>query len=205
MAAPSIAVGDRWTYRCSDGYRTPVVWTETHEVIAIDQTGIAIRVTGRGDTMDFRRVELFAAPGQLLVGSVYDNAETRRFDTPISVYRYPLTPGTRWDEYVANFDETRDKKDVVNRYVQVGGYQTVNTPAGTFDAITMRVFMTVDIDDPFRFPTHCNYEVWYSAQAGASVRETKRAAYIERNSGMDPAQVRTQNSVIELVSYARRG
>src|SRR5215475_4114898 len=92
-AAPSMTVGDRWTYDCSDGYRTPVRWRETHEIIAIDQTGIAIRVTGRGDTVDFQRVELYAAPGQMLVGAVYDNAETRRFTTPISVYRFPLTPG----------------------------------------------------------------------------------------------------------------
>jgi hypothetical protein len=35
-------------YHCSDGYRVPVVWTETHEVIAVDATGIAVRVTGRG-------------------------------------------------------------------------------------------------------------------------------------------------------------
>jgi len=202
--APSLTVGDRWTYNCSDGYLTRVNWTETHEITAIDQTGIAIRVTGRGDTMNFERIELFAAPGQMLVGSVYDNAETRRFDSPISVYRFPLTPGARWNENVANFDELRQKDDVVNRYVQVGGHQTIATPAGTFDAVTMRVFMSLDIDDPFRFPTQCNYEVWYSQQAGASVRETKWAAYLERTSGLDTAQIRTQNTVIELASYSRR-
>jgi len=204
-AAPSLAVGDRWTYNCSDGYRTRVNWIETHEISAIDQTGIAIRVTGSGDTMNFARVELYAAPGQMLVGSVYDNAETRRFASPISVYRFPLTPGTTWNENVANFDELRDRNDVVNRYVRVGGHQTIATPAGTFDAVALRVFQTVDIDDPFRFPTQCNYEVWYSQQAGASVRETKSAAYLERTSGIDAAQVRTQNTVIELASYSRRG
>jgi hypothetical protein len=35
------------------------------------------------------------------------------------------------------------------------------------------------------------------------VRQTKWAAYIER-SGMEAAQVRTQNTVIELASYSRR-
>ena len=96
-AAPSLAVGDRWVYNCSDGYRTRVNWTETHEISAIDQTGIAVRVTGRGDTMNFERVELYSAPGQMLIGAVYDNAETRRFASPISVYRFPLTPGASWE------------------------------------------------------------------------------------------------------------
>jgi hypothetical protein len=202
--APSLAVGDRWVYNCSDGYRTRVNWTETHEVTAIDQTGIAVRVTGRGDTLNYQRVELYAAPGQMLVGAVYDNAETRRFNSPISVYRFPLTPGTTWNENVANFDELHARNDVVNRYVQVGGHQTISTPAGTFDAVALRVFMTVDIDDPFRYPTNCNYEVWYSQQAGATVRQVKTAAYLERTGGMDAAQVRTQNTVIELASYSRR-
>jgi hypothetical protein len=203
--APALAVGDRWTYSCSDGYRTPVRWTETHEIIAIDASGIAVRVTGRGDTMDFERVELFAAPGRMLIGAVYDNAETRRFASALTVYRFPLTPGDTWNETVANFDDLRHKNDVVNRYVKVGGHETIATPAGTFDTVAMRVFMSVDVDDPFRFPTQCTYEIWYSPQAGAAVRETKRASYIERTSGIDAAQVRTQNTVIELASYSRRG
>ena len=203
--APSLAVGDRWVYSCSDGYRTPVRWTETHEISAIDATGIAVRVSGCGDTVDFQRVELFAAPGRMLIGAVYDNAETRRFASPISVFRFPLTPGDAWDETIANFDDLRQKNDIVNRYVKVGGHQTIATPAGTFDAVAMRVFMSVDVDDPFRFATQCNYEVWYSPQAAATVRQTKWAAYIERTSGNDPAQVRTQNTVIELASYSRHG
>src|SRR3954462_9905919 len=48
-AAPSLAVGDRWVYNCSDGYRTQVRWTETREISAIDPAGITMRVTGRGD------------------------------------------------------------------------------------------------------------------------------------------------------------
>jgi hypothetical protein len=202
-AAPAWRVGDRWTYACSDGYREPVTWTETHEVIAVDATGIAVRVTGRGETMDFARVELYAAPGEMLVGAVYDNAETRRFRSPISLYRFPLAPGMSWDQTVANFDELTQRDDQVNRFVRAGGYERVATPAGTFDAIALRVFMSVNVDDPFRLPTRCNYVVWWAPQAGAMVRETKSAAYLERGGGMDPAQIRAQNSVIELASFAR--
>ena len=43
MPAPVWRVGDRWVYNCSDGFRLPVQWVETHEVTAVDATGIAVR------------------------------------------------------------------------------------------------------------------------------------------------------------------
>ena len=54
-AAPSPAVGARWTYRGREGFRVPVVWEETHEVTAVGATGITIRVTQKGPTLDFVR------------------------------------------------------------------------------------------------------------------------------------------------------
>jgi len=201
--APVWRVGDAWTYDCRDGYRTPVTWRETHEVTAVDASGIAVRVTARGETMNFTRTELYAAPGTLLVGAVYDNAETRRFRSPLTLYRFPLAPGTTWDETVANYDELAQREDAVNRYARVLGHQQVTTPAGTFDTIALQVFMNLNVNDPFRFPTRCDYAQWWSPQVGALVRETKSAAYVERNSGSDPAQVRTQNTTIDLVSYRR--
>jgi hypothetical protein len=202
-ARPAWRVGDRWTYHCSDGYRVPVTWTEFHEVTVIDATGIAVRVTASGETMNFSRVELYSAPGTMLVGAVYDNAETRRFRTPLTLYRFPLTPGTGWDETVANYDELTQREDSVNRYVRVGGYETVATPAGAYRAVALRVFMNLNVDDPFRLPTRCNYAVWWAPDVGAMVRETKSAAYIERGGGMDAAQVRTQFTVTELTSFRR--
>jgi hypothetical protein len=60
--APTLRLGDRWVYSCSDGYRVPVTWVETHEVTAVDATGIAVRVMGKGE-VNFQRVELLSSPG----------------------------------------------------------------------------------------------------------------------------------------------
>ena len=81
--APSVRVGDRWVYNCSDGYRVPVTWTETHQVITIDSTGIAVRVTLVGPTMNYNRVELWQAPGIVVIGSIYDDAINRDFTEPL--------------------------------------------------------------------------------------------------------------------------
>ena len=201
--APVFRVGDRWVYNCTDGYRVPVTWVETHEVTAIDSTGTAVRVTLVGETMNYTRVELLASPGVLLVGAVYDDAETRRFKTPLTRYQFPLTSGATWNQNVDNYDELTQRQDSVNRYVKVGGYEKVTTPAGTFDAIVMRILMSVNVNDPFRFPTQCNYVLWWSEKAGAMVRETKFATYLERGDAREATAIRAQNTVIELASFMR--
>lgn len=203
--APVFRVGDRWVYNCSDGYRVKVTWVETHEVITIDSTGIAVRVTLVGETMNYKRVELLQSPGVLLVGAVYDDAETRRFKSPLTRYQFPLTSGVTWDQNVDNYDELTQQEDTVNRYVKVGGYEQVATPAGTFDAIRMRILMSANVNDPFRYPTECNYDLWWAEKPGAKVRETKYATYREKGDGPETVAIRAQNTTIVLASYTRVG
>jgi hypothetical protein len=101
--APVWRAGDRWTYDAKDGWRTPVTWEETHEVLSVAADGVSMRVTQRGPTVK-TRVERFTALG-ITVGAAFDN-ETRRFATPLERYRFPLTPGERWNQVgVANFNE----------------------------------------------------------------------------------------------------
>jgi hypothetical protein len=202
--APTVRVGDRWVYNCADGFRVPVTWVETHEVVKIDSTGIAVRVTLVGETMNYNRVELWTAPGVVAIGSAYDDAENRTFSAPMIRYQFPLTPGASWRQSLQSPNTENGLTNNIQRYVQVGGYSTVTTAAGTFNAILMRTLMQVDDNNPFRFPTECNYETWWAPEAGAKVRETKYATYRERGDSMDGAvQIRAQNTLIELASYSR--
>jgi len=201
IPAPTVRVGDRWVYNCSDGFRVQVTWVETHEVITIDSTGIAVRVTLVGPTMNYERVELWQAPGIVLIGSAYDNAETRKFVSPMIRFDFPLTPGASWRQQLQNVDPTTGLTSNISRFVRVGGYQTVSVPAGTFNALTMRTIMQVDDNNPFRFPTQCNYVTWFAQEVGATVRETKYATYRERGD-IDGFSIRSQNTTIELASYS---
>lgn len=200
--APTVRVGDRWVYNCSDGYRVPVTWVETHEVTIIDSTGIAVRVTLVGPTMNYTRVELWVSPGVVSIGSVYDDAENRSFESPLVRYQFPLTPGADWRQNLRNRNPENELMSSVIRYVKVGGYQSITTPAGTFNAVAMRTIMSVDDNNPFRFPTECNYETWWAESVGAKVRETKYATYRERGD-RDSVSIRAQNTTIELASYSR--
>ena len=201
-AAPSPAVGARWTYRGREGFRVPVVWEETHEVTALGAGGITIRVTQKGPTLDVERQEVLAAPGVVRTGALMD-VETRRFTEPLIRYRFPLAPGEAWNQWVDNFNETTNKAGQINRYVRVGGWEKVSTPAGVFDAIRMRVMMRLDDEEFWRYPTTCNYLVWYAPAVGAPVREEKDAEYYERGEEMDgQGAIRAQHTLLELTSYS---
>ncbi|HXT04253.1 MAG TPA: hypothetical protein VN760_08730 [Casimicrobiaceae bacterium] len=201
-AAPSPAVGARWTYRGREGFRVPVVWEETHEVTALGASGITIRVTQKGPTLDVERQEVLAAPGVVRTGALMD-VETRRFTEPLIRYRFPLAPGEAWNQWVDNFNETTNKAGQINRYVRVGGWEKVSTPAGVFDAIRMRVMMRLDDEEFWRYPTTCNYLVWYAPAVGAPVREEKDAEYYERGEEMDgQGAIRAQHTLLELTSYS---
>jgi hypothetical protein len=200
--APVYRVGDRWIYNARDGFRAPVIWDETHEVTAVDAKGITVRVSQKGPTVDNARTEQWLAPGIVSVGALFDN-ETRRFTTPLTRYQFPLTGGERWNQRLDNFNETTQQAGQVTRFAQVGGWDKVQTPAGEFDAIRLRVIMRLDDETFWRHATECNYEIWWSPAAGASVREVKYADYLERGDSRDAIRIRSQNALLELASFRR--
>lgn len=200
-AAPAPTVGARWTYRGREGFRSPVIWEETHEVTAVGADGLSVRVTLKGSSLDLERREVWAAPGLVRTGALMD-IETRRFATPLIRYRFPLAPGETWSQWVDNYNETSSRSGQINRYVRVGGWEKVATPAGVFDAIRLRVLMRLDDEEFWRYPTTCNYLIWYAPAVGAPVREEKEAEYLERGDARDgQGVIRAQHTLLELVSY----
>jgi hypothetical protein len=201
--APTFRVGDRWVYRATDGFRVPVVWDETHEVTAVAPDRITVRVTQKGPTVNNERVEIWTAAGSLATGAVFDE-ETRRFTPPAKIYEFPLAPGNTWNQWVSNFNQTTSREGEINRYVKVGGWEKVMTPAGAYDAIRLRVLMRLDDGEFWREPTTCNYLLLYAPAVGATVREEKNAEYREKGDQRDGiGAIPAQHAVLELVSYAR--
>jgi hypothetical protein len=199
--APAYRVGDRWVYHGDDGFRVKTEWDETHEIAAIGPDGITARITLKGG-LDLSRTELWSAPGQVKIGAIYDNT-TRRFEVPLQRYDFPLAPGKVWNQWDWNYNEFTKERGQINRYVNVGGWEKVTTPAGTFDALKMQVVMRLDDETFWRWPTTCNYAVWYAPAVKAVVREERNAQYVEKSSDSSggAGTIRTQYGVVELVSF----
>ena len=199
--APAYRVGDRWVYHATDGFRAPVRWEETREVTAITAEGIAVRVTQKGPSVDNARIELWAAPGLVRTGALFDD-ETRRFATLLKRYDFPIAPGKTWSQFVDNYNESTNRAGQINHYVRVGDWEKVTTPAGTYDAIRLRVLTRLDDDEFWRWATECNYLVAYAPAVRGVVREDKEAQYREKGSPTDGvAAFRSQHAVLELVSF----
>lgn len=204
VPAPVLRVGDRWIYNARDGFRVPVTWVETHEVMAVSAGGIEVRVTLLGETVNTVRTERLLSPGVVATGAVFNNDETRDFTPPLERFRFPLAFGESWSQSMSNaVSPLNGQRPTVIRYVRVGGFEKVTTPAGTFDAVLMRTIMSVDDNNPFRWPFQCNYETWFAPGVGAMVREFKMATYRERGDGRDAVDIRAQNTTMELASYQR--
>jgi hypothetical protein len=202
-AAPTFTVGMRWTYRGREGFRAPLVWDETHEVTAVGPDGIHVRVTYEGPQVHGTREEILASPGLVKQGALMD-IETRRFATPVERFRFPLAAGATWNPWVTNYNEMTRREGQINRYVQVGGWERVATPAGTFDAIRMRVLMRLDDEEFWRYPTMCNYVIWFAPAVGAPVREEKDAEYREKGEELEGGgAIRAQHTLLELTSYTK--
>jgi hypothetical protein len=200
VEAPQYRVGDRWVYRARDGFRTPVVWDETHEVTAVGADAIHIRVVQRGPNVDNTREEVLAAPGLVRIGAVFD-AETRRFRGTLERYAFPLQTGKSWNQWVDNYNDQLRRDGNINRYVRVGGWQTIATPAGSFEAIALNVVMHLDDDEFWRERTECTYLTWYAPAVRNVVRDEREAQYWEKGNRFDTSPVRSQHALLELASY----
>ncbi len=198
VEAPQYRVGDRWVYRITEGFRQKVIYDETHTVTRVGADGITVEVVMKGPQLDAVRIERWPAPGLVSQGSLFD-VETRRFREPLERYRFPLVSGSTWNQRVDNFNEYLKRDGQISRYVHVGGLEQVTTPAGTFDAVRLRINMRLDDGEFWRQPTDCNYVVWYAPAVKAAVREIRRAEYQERSHPYP--RLFAQSAVIELVSF----
>lgn len=198
VPAPTYRVGDRWTYHGEQGFRQKIVWDETHEITAVGPDGITVRVTSTGAGP---RTERWQAPGVVLIGSVLED-ETKRFDPALVRYQFPLTTGAVWQQRVRDLDQAPNPYGPVQRQVSVGGYESVATPAGTFDAIAMRVVVTLDDETAFKWATQCTGTVRYAAAVANAVASEYSCWYREK--GDDQAMNQPgPNPALKLTSFSR--
>jgi hypothetical protein len=198
--SPQYRIGDRWVYRVREGFRNAQVFEETHAVTEVGADGITVNVTVVGGGQTLQRVEKWLDGGRVAQGTLFD-IETRRFREPLERYRFPLASGTSWNQHVDNYNELTQREGRINRHVRVDGYERVTTPAGTFDAVKLHVIMRLDDEEFWRWPTDCTYTVWYAPAARASVRELRRADYLEKGGPDDVGRLPSQYALVELVSF----
>jgi hypothetical protein len=198
-AAPTFRVGDRWLYDVKSGIGlSSTTYQETREVTAIGAGGIKIKVTGKNAAgADFSRTDDFAGPGVLRSGTVCLD-EIRRYPTPLQLLAYPIASGQRSGKWVDAISAGGDKGQINYSY-RTHGWEKQTTPAGSYDAIRIDLYITLDDATAFRDATACNFTYWYSPAVRGAVRERRSAQYNELSFGH--ASIPVLNASYELAGF----
>ena len=202
VEAPQLRVGDRWVYRAVDGYRQ----RERLERDARDHVHRRQRHHRQGGHQ-WRRDGLHAhrgldGAGVVRIGAIHD-IETDRFDPALIRYQYPMTNGASWSQQMRNLDKPPNPFGEIRSRATVSGYESVSTPAGTFNAIKIRYLIQLDDATLWRNATQCDYVVWYAPDVGAMVREQKRSYYLPEDIEAGAEDARTECGLRTDVVHAR--
>lgn len=198
---PDYRVGDRWIYEVSDGYRLPIVWDETHEITDIKNGQITVQISRKGENISDTRTEIWPAPGLVAQGALL-NDETRQFDPPWQRFRFPMRAGESWHKRLhADRGEKRGGSPDVK--TQTIGWEKIASPLGETDALMMFVYVALDDDEFWRWPTRGRYKVWYAPAINNIIYAEKYASFVEKTDRRSAIEIPVLNATIRLVSYTR--
>ena len=79
----------------------------------------------------------------------------------------------------------------------------MQTPAGTFDAIGLRIMMNLDDEEFWRTATEANYLFWWSPAVGNTVVEEKESQYFDKGDPLSRVAHRSQHGLLQLTSFRR--
>lgn len=199
--APRYVQGDRWQYRITDNLRRGAVSQLDVEVTAVTPAMTTIRFAYT-DSYGARseRTDQVDNNGGLIAGALKPG-EYERFDPPAQLYQFPLSQGQVWRQTINTV--RRDLDNIPGQiliYGNVQGAAPATSPAGSFDAIALYRILQLDDDQFWRTRTSRRDQVLYSPLVKGVVRETRDASYRELD-GMDSAEIRTENTTRELLSF----
>lgn len=202
-AAPQLAVGDHWQYRITDNLRRGAVSQLDVSVVAVTEGVARIRLertdaSGRKEWLD--EVD---GNGSLRAGSLYGEP-ARPFNPPVQLLSFPLDQGKTWRQTIDTLRKDTGLKDQILVYGKVNGRSATTVPAGGFDAISVRRTLQLDDTEFWRSRTSRTDSIWYAPAVKAPVREKREAQYVERGGGSTRV-IRTESTLIELVSFQPAG
>jgi len=199
VEAPRLAVGDHWQYRITDNLRRGRVSQLDAEVIAVSGPSVRLRLAVTDDNGRAEWVDEIEGGGALRAGTLWRESP-RPFNPPVQLLAFPLNYGKTWRQTIDTIHPDTSLRDQILLYGRVDGRKSTSVPAGVYDAVY--VYRLVQLDDVefWRTRTTRRDAIWYAPEVKAPVREAREAEYTEVG-GQDMATVRTESTVIELVSF----
>jgi hypothetical protein len=160
---PELKIGDQWVYRLSDARTGEKRWEGTHVLEALTEDRIVVRTgpAGRNTyTRDWNLTEMKQG-----------DSVTFAARPAWGYYQFPLEVGKQWD---AKFDATSRGGQRTARWqwkVRVEAVESVNVPAGTFEAFKLRYEGYFNVSEGTRNWNGSRSEtLWYAPAVKRHVR-----------------------------------
>jgi hypothetical protein len=158
--------GNTWTYAAQSGSITAdAVFTVT-DVRNKDEETL---VTLEGSTQGKRTLleTLSVTPTEVLCVATGADGKSK-FEPPLPILRYPAQPGEQWEW--AGIVTQKDKEYAAQATITIRGRETVTTPAGTFNAVSVTIYLVIDheevqIANPMK--------LWFAENVGIVRSETE--------------------------------
>ncbi|MCE2949712.1 MAG: hypothetical protein ACK515_15265 [bacterium] len=175
--------GSELTYRISNGYNGEPRANAVHRFDAAGSRleGLVYEEAGAGG---FGRpvanlvARQFDARGDLVAWERADGSRTT-FDPPLRPLPFPLVPGqtTRQDVLARVDGDPRPRRVVM--MVRVGGWETVDVPAGRFRALRITRDLWLGDFEFHRTETRRTEIDWYAPDAGTVVRASEDSGHMD--------------------------
>ena len=183
VPAPTYRVGDRWTYRRTDGYNGLPRGILTRAVTAVDAGGIRIITQDEnGRVIDDAR---YQAPGLQLAGTFSeDGPMIGRCATPFREYDFPLVAGKKWrDAFYLDRDDLGGTRNYVTASLYAEGWEDIQVADRSFHALVLRRALNLG-EKSFWYGTMYRYETeWYVPTLRSFARMRTEEEYYDRSGG----------------------
>jgi hypothetical protein len=136
IGAPKLAVGDHWQYKITDNLRLGLVTMQDATVVSLNAGTATSRLVYNDQDGRREATEEIDANGGMVSGAL-KGQETRRFQTPIKLYEFPLEQGKTWRQTVATISPDTQLPAQILVYGTVQGQTTVTVPAGAFNDLPL--------------------------------------------------------------------
>lgn len=218
--APSVAVGDSWTYRVRDGFTGIERRTERYRVERVGGGNITVARDDNG----VAETQVYDGQWNWLKRPA-TNLQSFDYSPAYQAFDFPLAPGKTWHERLTATDPTDGRRFPVRIDAKAVGWERVKVPAGEFDAIKIQRYVYLDYFElGVRGASQILEYEWYAPAVKQSVRREARSRYWSflgeretgfvrvrgvrvRDGGKDdsgPKFMEDDWLVYELVSYSAR-
>ena len=215
-AAPTVAVGDLWTYRVRDGY-TGLERGSQHYRVTEAGDRISVAVSREGAVGD--EIQVYDREWNWLKHPATD-LQSFDYSPAYPAFAFPLAPGKTWRARLTATDPVDGRRFPLTVDGSVLGWERIKVPAGEFDAIKVKRVVFFDyLQAAVRGRSEIVEYEWYAPAVKQAVRREASATYLSylygdsgsggflharRDSGGGPSFVRDDWLVSELVSYSVR-